>query len=80
MPHELDISNLTPAERLALIDRLWDSLNDHDVPVPPSARERIWEKVEALTADIPEDEWDKLPADLAEQHNHYLYGTPKRPA
>ncbi len=30
-----------------------------------------------LTADVPDEEWDKLPADLAEHHDHYLYGTPK---
>jgi Arc/MetJ-type ribon-helix-helix transcriptional regulator len=39
----------------------------------------IWEDVLELTADVPAAEWDKLPADLAEQHDHYIYGTPKRP-
>ena len=32
-----------------------------------------------MTADVPDAEWDKLPTDLAAQHDHYLYGTPKRP-
>ena len=40
----------------------------------------IWEEILESTADIPEEEWRKLPTDLAEQHDHYLYGTPKRPA
>ena len=40
----------------------------------------IWEEILERTADIPDEEWDKLPTDLAEQHDHYLYGTPKRPA
>ncbi len=40
----------------------------------------VWERILERTAAIPEEEWDKLPADLAEQHDHYLYGTPKRPA
>ena len=26
-----------------------------------------------------DEEWDKLPVDGAEQHDHYIYGTPKRP-
>jgi len=26
-----------------------------------------------LTADVPDEEWDKLPIDLAEQHDHYIY-------
>ena len=38
----------------------------------------IWERIQDLTADVPDEEWDKLPTDLAEQHDHYLYGTPKR--
>lgn len=39
----------------------------------------IWEEIQELTADIPDDVWDALPTDLAEQHDHYIYGTPKRP-
>ena len=39
----------------------------------------IWERIQEMTADVPDEEWDKLPADLAEQHDHYIYGTPKRP-
>jgi Arc/MetJ-type ribon-helix-helix transcriptional regulator len=39
----------------------------------------IWERILERTADIPDEEWDKVPTDLAEQHDHYLYGTPKRP-
>src|SRR5947209_2018812 len=39
----------------------------------------IWEEILELTADVPDEEWDKLPTDLAEQHDHHIYGTPKRP-
>lgn len=39
----------------------------------------IWEEILELTADIPDEEWAKLPVDAAEQHDHYIYGTPKRP-
>lgn len=39
----------------------------------------IWEVFEEITAGIPEAEWAKLPTDGAEQHDHYIYGTPKRP-
>lgn len=31
-------------------------------------------------AAIPAETWDTLPSDLATQHDHYIYGTPKRPA
>ena len=47
--------------------------------VAAPARKPIWERIQDMTADVPDEEWDKLPTDLAEQHDHYLYGTPKRP-
>jgi antitoxin component of MazEF toxin-antitoxin module len=37
------------------------------------------ERIAALTADAPPEELDKMPVDGASQHDHYLYGTPKRP-
>jgi hypothetical protein len=42
-------------------------------PAPPSSLARLAEIAEQLP-DNPD-----LPTDLAEQHDHYLYGTPKRP-
>ncbi len=39
----------------------------------------MWEEILELTAGIPDAEFEKLPTDGAEQHDHYLYGTPKRP-
>jgi antitoxin component of MazEF toxin-antitoxin module len=44
-----------------------------------AARPPFWERIAALTADIPPEELDKLPIDGAAQIDHYLYGTPKRP-
>ena len=40
----------------------------------------IWERILERSAAIPEEEWNKLPVDGAEQHDHYVYGTPKRPS
>jgi hypothetical protein len=42
-------------------------------------RPPIWERIISLTADAPPEELDKPPTDGASQHDHYLYGTPKRP-
>ena len=39
----------------------------------------IWEVIEAENGLIPPEVWAALPTDLAEQHDHYIYGTPKRP-
>jgi len=38
----------------------------------------LWEIVEEITSQVPLEEWKKLPVDGAEQHDHYLYGSPKR--
>ena len=46
---------------------------------PPSPRKPLWERAAELRSSIPEEEWDKLPADGAEQLDHYLHGAPKRP-
>ncbi len=43
------------------------------------AHKPIWEVFEEITAGIPDGEWAKLPTDGAEQHDHYIHGTAKRP-
>ena len=34
--------------------------------------------VQDVFGDVPDEEWSKLPSDLAYQHDHYLYGTPRK--
>jgi hypothetical protein len=47
--------------------------------VPPRARARpIEEIIRELAAQVPQAEWDRLPRDLTDNLDHYLYGTPKR--
>jgi len=46
-------------------------------PVP--AHKPIWEVVDDLRKSVPPEEFAKLPKDGAEQLDHYLYGSPKRP-
>lgn len=41
--------------------------------------ETLLELMERLTADMTEEEIAQLPKDGAEQHDHYIYGSPKRP-
>jgi hypothetical protein len=38
----------------------------------------IWEVLTEISERVPKEAWEQLPADGAEQHDHYLYGTPKR--
>lgn len=47
---------------------------------PATARKPIREEIQESTADVPDEESDKLPTDLAEQHDRCICGTPKRPA
>ena len=42
-------------------------------------RKPLWERAAELRKSIPEEEWAKLPSDGAEQLDHYIYGSPKRP-
>ena len=44
-------------------------------PAAPSLAERI----AALARALPQETLDQLPVDGASQHDHYIYGTPKRP-
>ncbi len=45
---------------------------------PTEAGKPIWEIIDEENRSIPPEVWDDLPTDLAAQHDHYLYGTPKR--
>jgi predicted DNA-binding protein len=48
------------------------------VPSPSPRKKHIWEVAAELVAEIPEEDLARLPVDGAAQHDHYLYGTPKR--
>ncbi len=44
----------------------------------PLADPPLWEIIEDEIRAIPPEVWDALPADLSAEHDHYVYGTPKR--
>jgi Arc/MetJ-type ribon-helix-helix transcriptional regulator len=37
----------------------------------------IWETIVGIGMKVPEEEWKQVPADLARNLDHYLYGSPK---
>lgn len=43
--------------------------------VAPS--DSIWDLAARVTASVPDEEWDKLPTDLAKNFEHYRYGYPR---
>jgi Arc/MetJ-type ribon-helix-helix transcriptional regulator len=46
---------------------------------PVAGHKPIWEVADELGKSIPAEEWARLPVDGASEHDHYIYGTPKRP-
>ena len=40
----------------------------------------VWELIVELGAQIPEEEWAKVPDDASINLKHYLYGAPKKKA
>jgi hypothetical protein len=38
----------------------------------------IWEVIEEISNQIPEEEWNKIPSDASINLDHYLYGAPKK--
>ncbi len=73
----------TPEDVIALLHRAVAALRDWrgtqeaegigDVPARP-----IQEELAELAKQVPPEDWAKLPADLSDNLDHYLYGTPKR--
>ena len=46
--------------------------------VSAAARKPLAVRIREIWADIPDEVRAKLPADGASQHDHYIYGVPKR--
>jgi hypothetical protein len=38
----------------------------------------VWEMVLEVMRDVPREEIEQLPTDGSEQHDHYIYGSPKK--
>jgi hypothetical protein len=71
------VQALSDAEQQRLLNIIDELLDEAQTPRPSTARP-IWEIFEQLSQQVPPEEWSKLPSDGAEQHDHYLYGAPKR--
>jgi putative addiction module component (TIGR02574 family) len=61
----VDIDQLTPEERLDLIERLWDSLSDDDVPLTEPQRQELEHRLDALDREGPVGvPWEQVLADM----------------
>jgi len=45
----------------------------------PGTGRTIDEIFDEAIRNVPREEFLKMPTDLADQHDHYIYGTPKKP-
>jgi hypothetical protein len=52
----------------------------HAAPPSHEAPKPIWEQFIEAFNDVPDEDLERLPVDGAAQHDHYIYGLPKRPA
>ncbi|MDQ3635108.1 MAG: hypothetical protein ACR2MD_02025 [Aridibacter sp.] len=41
-------------------------------------KKSLFEKLAEIRERVPEEVWDKIPTDGAENHDHYLYGASKK--
>lgn len=58
-----------------IVDR---ELERQETPAPGPATRRISQRIAEIMADVPPEEYAKLPKDGARQVDHYVYGLPKR--
>lgn len=47
-------------------------------PTKDNSEKPIWEQFQEVAAKLSNDALQRLPTDGAAQHDHYLYGSPKR--
>lgn len=51
MSHGIDIEKLSPEERLALLEEIWDSLDHVSVPLTASQREELDRRIDVLESE-----------------------------
>ncbi len=57
--------------------------SDHTIilrAIATTQEKPLWQRLAEMAEALPAEVVDKLPPDGAEQHDHYIYGTPKRKA
>ncbi len=69
------VSTLSRDEQEAVLDFVANRFSN---PVSKGDTRPIWEIAREISESIPLEEWEKLPSDGSVNHDHYLYGAPKR--
>lgn len=68
----VNIVKILPADKQKLLLEHAEKLADSESPAS------IWDRIIEQGKKIPDEVWAELPTDGSEQHDHYLYGSPKR--
>jgi uncharacterized protein YyaL (SSP411 family) len=66
------IQTLSDKEREQVLQYVEDVLSKRN------RKATLGEKIQNLTAEVADEVWEKIPSDGSEQHDHYIYGTPKK--
>ena len=70
---EMSTTEITDKDRYASVTISKEELLKRKRPDRP-----VWQMVGELLKEIPVEDLERMPTDGAEQHDHYIYGTPKR--
>jgi putative addiction module component (TIGR02574 family) len=63
-----ELARLSPRQRLDLIEALWESLDDKDVPVTEAQRAELDRRIAGLEQDREQSvSWDQLSAELRQR-------------
>ncbi len=57
-----------------------DTADTNQHSAEETANGSIWEVIDEIMRGVPAEVLGQLPADGAEQHDHYLYGSPRKVA
>lgn len=66
------------AEAVVEIVRRYFKRKGPSEPFPNVPDQYIWEIADNICEMADPDDWEELPADGAQEHDHYIYGKPKR--
>ena len=62
------------AEVLEFVERL----TEQERASAPLRERPIWEVINEISSQVPDEEWARLPPDGSLNVDHYLYGAPKK--
>jgi hypothetical protein len=66
---------LAPDQQQQVLDFVEFLAQKNQTPAP---KQSIWDMIDEHMSRLPDEVWENMPTDGSYQHDHYLYGAPKR--